>query len=88
MEDKIQLLTLKNRRELTVGAVNEVLEYSDTQISLYTDFGDLVIKGDGLQLINAFEKDGTVSVTGYVKSLLFYENREKTADNIISRLFR
>ena len=88
MSEKTQLLTLRDRKVLTVSGVNEILGCTDTELSLYTDFGDLTVIGSGLELKNAFQKDGTVTVEGYVKSMRFAENRERTADNIISRLFR
>ncbi|MCH5323688.1 MAG: hypothetical protein J1E39_00600 [Eubacterium sp.] len=88
MSDNTQLLTLRDRRTLTLTGVNEILSYTDNEIVMFTNLGDLTVTGSGLELKNAFERDATVTVSGYVKTLSFAENREKTADNFISRLFR
>lgn len=88
MSENTQLLTLRDRSKLTLSGVNEILSYTDSEILMFTNLGDLTVTGSSLELKNAFEKDGTVTITGYVKTLSFAENREKTADNFISRLFK
>ncbi len=81
-------LILDNRSELRVSGVIEILSFEDELIVLYTSCGDLRIKGNNLNVINAFEKEDVVFINGIIDSLSFSNNNEKMIDNIISRLFR
>ncbi len=88
MSDNIQLLTLKDRKTLTVNGVKEILSYTDDRIAMFTVLGDLTVTGRALELKNAFDGGDTVGITGFIKTLSYADNRERTADNFISRLFR
>ena len=81
-------LTLIGRRKLTIENVNEIISYNDELIELFTPLGNLRIKGESLLIDEAFSVNGTVEIKGYVHSVIYSENKEKLADNIISRLFR
>ncbi|MBQ8790306.1 MAG: YabP/YqfC family sporulation protein [Ruminiclostridium sp.] len=81
-------LTLIGRRKLTIENVNEIISYNDELIELFTPLGNLRIKGESLLIDEAFSVNGTVEIKGYVRSVIYSENKEKLADNIISRLFR
>lgn len=81
-------LTLIGRRKLTIENVNEIISYDDELIELYTPLGNLRIKGDELSIDEAFSANGTVEIKGYIRSVIYSDNKEKLADNIISRLFR
>lgn len=81
-------LTLIGRRKLTVEDVDEIISYDDELIELYTSLGNLRIKGEKLQVDEAFSVNGTVEIRGYIRSVIYSDNKEKLIDNIVSRLFR
>jgi sporulation protein YabP len=81
-------LTLVGRRKLVVESVNEIISYDDELIELFTSLGNLRIKGEELLIDEAFSVSGTVQIRGYIRSVVYSDNKEKLADNIISRLFR
>ncbi|MBQ8932081.1 MAG: YabP/YqfC family sporulation protein [Ruminiclostridium sp.] len=81
-------LTLIGRRKLTVEDVDEIISYDDELIELYTPLGNLRIKGEELQVDEAFSVNGTVEIKGYIRSVIYSDNKEKLIDNIVSRLFR
>ena len=49
-EQKQQDLTLKQRSNLTVTGVTEVISFDETAVVLKTQLGDLTVQGQGLQL--------------------------------------
>lgn len=87
-EKQLQLLTLKDRRELKVNGVLEVVSYDDREITLYTTLGDMHIRGDGLEVSDVFSESGAVNINGYVHSVVFGDSKSRYADNFISRIFR
>ena len=50
MNDRQQLLTLTDRRDLCVNGVLEIISYDSENIILYTVLGDMRIKGSELEV--------------------------------------
>ena len=82
MEKSLQKLTLTDRRKLEVGGVLEIISYDDENITMYTALGNLRIVG------TAFSENGTVEITGYIRTIHFCDGKSRYADNFISRIFR
>ncbi len=83
-----QQLTLIDRRTLTVGGVIEIIGYDEENITLYSVMGDIRIKGEQLEINSAFSEKDIVVINGFIRSISFSDNKEKYADNFISRIFR
>lgn len=88
MNDRQQMLTLTDRRDLCVNGVLEIISYDSENIILYTVLGDMRIKGSELEVERAFAGSGNVEIRGKICSIHFGDNRTKCADNFISRIFR
>ncbi|MGN0611376.1 MAG: YabP/YqfC family sporulation protein [Ruminiclostridium sp.] len=88
MQDIKQQLTLIDRRTLTVGGIIEIIGYDDENITLYSVMGDIRIKGEQLEVNSAFSEKDIVVINGFIRSISFSDNKEKYADNFISRIFR
>lgn len=88
MQDIKQQLTLIDRRTLTVGGVIEIIGYDEENITLYSVMGDIRIKGEQLEINSAFSEKDIVVINGFIRSISFSDNKEKYADNFISRIFR
>lgn len=88
MQDIKQQLTLIDRRTLTVGGIIEIIGYDNENITLFSVMGDIRIKGEQLEINSAFSEKDIVVINGFVRSISFSDNKEKYADNFISRIFR
>ncbi len=88
MQDIKQQLTLIDRRTLTVGGIIEIIGYDDENITLFSVMGDIRIKGEQLEINSAFSEKDIVVINGFIRSISFSDNKEKYADNFISRIFR
>lgn len=83
-----QIITLENRERLTVSDVKSVEGFTDTEVKLYTDNGDLIIKGENFIPEGYNNENGEFSLRGRVCSLCFTTDKKHLPDNFISRLFR
>ena len=88
MEKSLQKLTLTDRRKLELGGVLEIISYDDENITMYTALGNLCIGGENLEVGTAFSENGTVEITGYIRTIHFCDGKSRYADNFISRIFR
>ncbi len=57
-------LTLRERRELTMTGVTEVVSFEETAVVLHTALGTLTVQGSGLQLKTLSLEGGQVAVDG------------------------
>ena len=69
-------LTLRERRELTMTGVTEVVSFDDTAVVLQTSLGTLIVQGKELQLKTLSLEGGQVEVDGSVSALAYEEPRQ------------
>jgi len=78
-EERMQLphaLTLRDRRQLTVTGVTEVVSFDENAVLLRTEQGDLLIQGRDLQLRQLSLDGGQVAVDGTVAAMVYEEPRQ------------
>ena len=68
-------LQLKERRQLTMTGVNEVVSFDESTVVLQTDLGTLIVQGRDLQLKTLSTEGGQVAVEGEVTALSYEESR-------------
>lgn len=68
-------LTLRERRELTMTGVAEVVSFEETAVVLHTALGTLTVQGSGLQLKTLSLEGGQVAVDGDISALIYEEPR-------------
>lgn len=83
---KNQILTLENRSRFSVGLVENVESFSDGEIVLKTELGNLQITGSGLKLEDLSVENGNALLTGRIDLMRFTQVKEK--HSFFSSLFR
>ena len=68
-------LQLRERRQLTVSGVSEVVSFDEGTVVLQTSLGTLIVQGQELQLKALSPEGGQVAVDGNVSSLVYEEPR-------------
>ncbi len=68
-------LSLKERRDLTMTGVTEVVSFEETGVVLRTALGTLMVQGSGLQLKTLSLDGGQVAVEGSISALVYEEPR-------------
>ena len=74
-EQKQQDLTLKQRNNLIVTGVMEVISFDDTAVVLKTELGDLTVQGQGLQLKELSVAGSQTRVEGAISALIYEDPR-------------
>jgi len=69
-------LILKDRKNLTVTGVTEVVSFEENAVVLRTELGELAVQGQGLQLKALSVEGGQTSVEGSISALLYEEPRQ------------
>ncbi len=80
---------LEDRRLLTVSGVTDIDSFDEQAVILFTDLGELTIKGDDLHINKLNVDSGELSVEGTIYGLSYAEPDHKPGNGgILSKLFR
>jgi sporulation protein YabP len=85
-EKKPHMLCLHDRQSLSVSGVRDVDSFDEETVVMYTDLGELTVKGVGLHIHRLNIESGDVSVEGKVDSLYYTEPRMQ--GGFFGKLFR
>lgn len=82
-------IILEDRKNLSISGVNDVDSFDESLIVLFTELGELSIKGRNLH-INALNVDtGELTMTGEIIALYYNtEQAPKGQSSLISRIFK
>lgn len=81
-------LTLENRRKLTVSGVTDVDNFDENEILLYTELGELEIKGRNLHINSMNVESGEMSVEGDIWAMVYGEKDRKKKLGIFKKALR
>ncbi len=81
-------ITIDDRERMIITGVKSVESVTDTLITLFTENGDLAVRGAGLATDEFDPKGGLLRVNGRIDALVFTTGKYHLPDNFISRLFR
>lgn len=78
-------LILENRSVLSLTGVTDVAGFDELTVNVFTDYGQLIIKGSGLHISRLSLETGEVTVDGSISSLQYTLSQQK---GILSKLFK
>jgi len=78
---------LEGRKNLSVTGVTDIESFDEQVVILYTDLGELTIKGEGLHINRIDVDSGELSLEGEVYGLS-YDDHLPHKGGFLSRLFR
>ena len=81
-------ITIDDRERMIISGVKTVVSVTDELISLYTENGDLIVKGGEFEAEEFDPASGIFRVSGRIDSLSFMTEKYHLSDNFLTRLFR
>ena len=75
-ECKNHLITLDNRKQITVSGVMDIIEFDEMNIVLQTEGGRLFIEGSDLQITVLDVESGRFCATGRIDSLTYSDKTQ------------
>ena len=73
-KDRGHTLAVRDREQITVGGVSEVLSFDEANVRLVTTCGVLNLEGEGLRIHVLNTADGIVAVTGKLSGVLYEDS--------------
>ena len=80
-------LVLEDRRLLTLSGVSDVDSFDEETVVVFTDMGELTVRGKNLHISRLNTETGELNITGNVAAIAYTDDRAK-GGGFMSRLFR
>ena len=80
-------IIMQDRRMLTISGVSDVDSFDEAMVVVYTDMGELTVKGEGLHIQRLNVESGDLTVEGYVQTLSYAET-SKGKGGLLGRMFK
>lgn len=80
-------MVLEDRRLLTVSGVADVDSFDEETVTVFTDFGELTIRGSNLHINRLSVETGDLTVEGNISALIYSEEAPKSG-GFFSKVFR
>lgn len=81
-------LILENRGNLVLTGVTDVDNFDEGSILLYTELGELIVRGKKLHINVMNVETGDLSVEGDISALIYGDRDKKKKANLIGKLFK
>ena len=82
-------ITLEDRRLLTVSGVSDVDSFDEQSVTVFTQMGELVIKGANLHINRLSLEIGEILIEGEINSLVYSEREDSASKGgFFSKVFR
>ena len=81
-------VTLRDRSDMRIDGVTEVVSFDDLTVMLKTQCGDMAIEGKDLKIAVLEIDAGIVVLSGTVSGVYYYEAQSKEKRGFAKRLFR
>lgn len=87
-----QVITLNDRVKLEATGVHQVVSFDSSEITLETELGLLVLKGEGMHINQLDLESGVIVIEGLIASVEYSEHRTKKikakGKNILERILK
>ncbi len=83
-----QNIILEDRHTLTVSGVSDVDSFDEQSIVIFTQLGELCVKGSDLHINRLSLEIGEILVEGEIDSLTYSDREEKQTGGFFSKVFR
>ena len=79
---------LENRRKLMLTGVTDVESFDEKQVVLYTQLGELTVRGTELHVSDLSVESGDLTVDGEIKALIYGEKDRTKKLGFFGKLMR
>ena len=81
-------IILEDRRLLTVSGVSDVDSFDERAVTVFTDMGELTVRGSDLHINRLSVEVGELLLEGKIDSLSYQDQSPKSAGGFFGKVFR
>ncbi len=80
------VVKMVDRKSIIISGIKRIINFDDKQFSLESNMGEIIIKGNSLEMIKLDTIDGNVSIKGSIDSIVY--SNIKQSESLITKLFK
>ena len=80
------IVKMVDRKSIVISGIKRIINFDDKQFALESNMGDIIIKGESLEMIKLDTIDGNVSIKGSIDSFIY--SNVKNNESLITKLFK
>lgn len=84
----IHNLILEGRKRLSVSGVTDVDSFDENTVLLYTNIGELTVKGSDLHVNDLSVTSGEMNIEGDIQAVIYGDKERQSPLGFIGKLFR
>lgn len=86
-QGKQHMISLENRQKMILSGVSDVTDFDDRVISMHTEMGSLIVRGEGLHIVKLSVTSGEAEIEGNVCSIAYTKLRNRN-ESFFSRILK
>lgn len=75
-----------DRKSIIISGIKKIINFDDKQFTMESNMGDIIVKGNSLEMIKLDTIDGNVSIKGSIDSIQYMNI--KNNESLITKLFK
>ncbi|MBQ2823183.1 MAG: sporulation protein YabP [Oscillospiraceae bacterium] len=88
MSENVHNIIMENRKKLTVSGVTDVDRFDENTVLLYTNMGELTVKGNDLHVNELSVTDGEMNIEGEIDAVIYGDRDRQSPLSLLGKLFR
>ena len=81
------VVKLNDRKNIIISGIKKIINFDDKEFNLESIMGNIIIKGENLEIIKLDTIDGNVSIKGKINSFSYNEVSQKE-NSLLVKLFK
>ena len=81
------VIKLNDRKNIIISGIKKIINFDDKEFNLESIMGNIIIKGENLEIIKLDTIDGNVSIKGKINSFSYNEVSQKE-NSLLVKLFK
>ena len=81
------IIKLSERKNIIISGIKKINNFDEKEFSLESIMGNIIIKGENLEMLKLDTIEGNVSITGQINSFTYSDTNDKES-SILAKLFK
>ncbi len=82
-------ITISERKNIVITGVKKIDSFDKLEFNLQTTLGNLLIKGNDLEIVKLDTYQGNITIKGRLNSLVYSDEKTKTKEeSLLGKLFK
>lgn len=88
-ETTTQKISIIDRKSLSIIGINNVEAFDNEEFIISTNYGRILLKGEGLEILKLDVQNGNISIKGKINSLAYIDaSMSSNKEGVFKKLFK